>query len=73
MPKPCGTAFTGDGELSEIEITVVCVAVIRSTEVDLSCEEALERRLDPNRPPSADELVALKAHLTGSAERPSAV
>jgi hypothetical protein len=54
-----------DGELSDIEIAAVCMAVIQDPGVDLTCKEALERWLDPNHPPAADDLDAVRAHIAG--------
>ena len=55
-----------DGELSDIEIAAVCMAVIQDPGVELTCKEALERWLDPNHPPSADDLDVVRAHIEGS-------
>lgn len=58
-----------DGELSDLEIAAVCMAVIQDPHVDLSCREALERWLNPNHPPSAEDLDALRAHITNTEGR----
>ena len=52
-----------DGELSDLEIAAVCMAVIQNPKVDLTCKEAMERWLDPNHPPSANDLDALRDHI----------
>jgi hypothetical protein len=52
-----------DGDLTDVEIAAVCLAVIRRPAVDLTCKEALRRWLDPAHPPSAGDLAALRAHL----------
>ena len=62
-----------DGELSDLEIAAVCLAVIQDPDVDLSCREALEQRLDPNHPPSIDDLDALRAHISTSESEPTSV
>jgi hypothetical protein len=53
-----------DGELSDLEIAAVCMAVIQNPEVDLSCKEALRHWLDPNHPPSAHDLEDLNARIS---------
>ena len=60
-----------DGELSDIEIAAVCMAVIQNPEVDLTCKEALERWLDPNNPPSTRDLDALNARIVDRTDRPT--
>lgn len=52
-----------DGELNDLEIAAVCMAVIQDPAVDLTCKEALEHWLDPNHPPSAHELDVLHARI----------
>ncbi len=52
-----------DGDLTDVEIAAVCLAVIRRPGVDLTCREALQRWLDPVHAPSAGDLAALKAHI----------
>ena len=60
-----------DGELSDIEIAAVCMAVIQNPEVDLTCKEALERWLDPSNPPSTRDLDALNARIADRTGRPT--
>lgn len=52
-----------DGDLTDLEIAAVCLAVLRRPGVDLSCKEALQRWLDPAHPPSVGDLAALEAHV----------
>ena len=61
------------GEPSDLEIAALCMAVIQDPRIDLTCKEALERWLDPNHPPSAGDLDALRTHLTSSESRPASV
>jgi hypothetical protein len=55
-----------DGELTDLEIAAVCLAVIRRPGVDLGCKEALQHWLDPAHPPSVEDLEALRAHISRS-------
>lgn len=52
-----------DGDLTDLEIAAVCLAVLRRPGSGLSCKEALQRWLDPAYPPSVGELAALRAHV----------
>ena len=52
-----------DGQLSDLEIAAVCMAVIQNPDIDLTCKEALEQWLDPHHPPSRRDLDAVRAHL----------
>jgi hypothetical protein len=63
---PLVAAVWEDGELSDLEIAAVCMAIIQDPEVDLSCKEALQHWLDPNHPPSADDLHALNSQIASS-------
>lgn len=56
-----------DGELTDLEIAAVCMAVIQHPGTDLSCRSALERWLDPDNPPRRRDLDALRAHVANSA------
>jgi len=66
---PLVAAVWEDGELSDLEIAAVCMAIIQDPEVDLSCKEALQHWLDPNQPPSARDLSALNSHVARSEDR----
>ncbi len=52
-----------DGELTELEIAAVCMALILKNAGEVSCNETLHRWLDPDHPPSAEDLVALRRRI----------
>ncbi|MDX1690287.1 MAG: hypothetical protein R3290_04605 [Acidimicrobiia bacterium] len=58
---PLITRAWADGELTDLEIAAVCMALIRVTDGEVSCRETLGRWLDANRPPTAAELAELRA------------
>ncbi|NQV06105.1 hypothetical protein HQ535_06120 [bacterium] len=60
---PLITEAWADGELTDIEIAAVCMALIRESDVDVSCSETLGRWLDANRPPSPEEWADLRLRL----------
>jgi len=60
---PMLSAAWADGELTDIEIAAVCMELTRRPEIDLSCKEALQHWLDPDNPPNANDLDALKTQI----------
>lgn len=63
---PLVDAVWDNGTPSDIEIAAVCMAVLRIQGIDLTCKEALRHWLDPENPPSSQDLAALHAHVTAS-------
>ena len=57
-----------DGELTDLEIAAVCMALTRRPEIDLSCKDALQHWLDPDNPPAAGDLEALRSRIRLSAD-----
>ena len=53
-----------NGDLTDLEIAAVCMEVIQSPGVDLSCKEALQHWLDPAHPPTPEDFAALRARIT---------
>ncbi len=53
-----------NGDLTDLEIAAVCMEVIQSPGVDLSCKEALQHWLDPAHPPTPGDFAALTARIT---------
>jgi hypothetical protein len=70
---PLVAAVWDDGDLSDLEVAAVCMAIIRDPDMDLSCKEALQGWLDPNHPPSAHDLAALNSHVARSEDPASRV
>ncbi|MFH1330812.1 MAG: hypothetical protein ABIJ48_09220 [Actinomycetota bacterium] len=60
---PLIDAVWEDGELTDLEIAAVCMALLRHPGVDVGCNEALGRWLDPHHPPTTGEIEALRARL----------
>jgi len=56
-----------DGELTDVEIAAVCMALLRNPDIDLSCREALHEWLDPDDPPTEQDLQALRSRLAADA------
>jgi len=57
-----------DGELTDLEIAAVCMALTRRPGIDLSCKEALQHWLDPDNPPTAHDLNALRSLIRRSGD-----
>lgn len=60
---PLIEAVWRDGDLTDLEIAAVCMAVVRHPHLGLSCREALGAWLDPGHPPTPEELEALRVRL----------
>ncbi len=56
-------AVWADGDLTDLEIAAVCMELTLRPEIDLSCKEALQHSLDPDNPPTADDLDALESRI----------
>ncbi len=52
-----------DGDVTDLQIAAVCLALLRTPGIDVSCKEALEHWLDPEHPPTKQDLAALRDRL----------
>jgi len=68
---PMLSAVWADGELTDLEIAAVCMELTRRPEIDLSCKEALQHWLDPDNPPTADDLMSLRSRIRRSGKAAS--
>ena len=56
---------------NDLEIAAVCMALTRRPEIELSCKEALQHWLDPDNPPTADDLMSLRSRVRRSGKAAS--
>jgi hypothetical protein len=47
---PAAAAAWADGDLTDLELAAVCMAILRHPKIDLSCRETLERFLELDGP-----------------------
>jgi acyl-CoA oxidase len=60
---PLVYAAWADGELTTNEIAGICTTIALYPGIDVDCQVALRHWLDPDRPPTPDELELLRRHI----------
>jgi hypothetical protein len=54
---PLIPVISENGGLTDLELAAVCLAILLTPGIDLTCREALERWLDSTHPPPVGELL----------------